>query len=142
MSSSGTITGRNGEFVAGSRVARVTNWAINPTLATSTEWGDSDTEGYTARAAGRKDATFTAEGKFETTNEVYDLFRPGDTVEAILWMNNTLYYYFECALCLDFNLTVDIDTEEVVGWTSNWGADGKYYYPGESGAPSATYPDP
>jgi len=29
---------------------------------------------------------------------------------------------------------VNIDTEEVIGWTSEWGADGKFYYPGESEA--------
>lgn len=132
--STNTLTGRNGKFVCdGNLVARVTQWAVNPTMATSSEWGDSDSGGYTQRAAGRKDATFTAEGKFASDDAVYSLFGPGDNLECVLWMNNTsLFWDFPCALCTDFNLTVNIDTEEVIGWTSEWGADGIYYPPGTS----------
>lgn len=140
--SEGTITGRNGKFVVEtSLVARCTTWDVNPTLATTNEWGDSDSEGFTARSAGRKDATFNAEGKYEDTDEVFDLFQPEDSSIAVLWLDATsLYWDFPAALCTDFNLTVNIDSEEVVGWTSSWGADGKYYYPGESGATSRTLP--
>lgn len=134
MASTNTLTGRNGKFVVdGNLVARTTQWAVNPTLASSTEWGDSDSAGYTNRAAGRRDATFSAEGKYDTSDEVWDLFDPGDILEAVLWLNNTtLYWDFPCAMCSDFNLTVNIDTEEVIGWTSEWGADGIYYKPGAS----------
>ncbi len=141
MATATVITGRNGEFVFdGTRIARTKKWTINPKLATSSEWGDSDTKGYTARAAGRRDATFDAEGAFDTDTEQYDTFVPGDCSTAILWMDTSRYYYFLSALCLDFSITVDMDTEEVVGWTSNWGADGIYYAPGAAGTPSATYP--
>ena len=142
MSSLNTLTGRTGKFqVASSLVARTTQWAVNPTLATKSEWGDSACDGFTARAAGRKDATFTSEGKYDTTDEVYDLFMPEDIAAAVLWMNNTtLYWDFPRALCDDFNMTVDVDTEEVIGWTSGWGADGVFYHPGESGATSRTLP--
>ena len=116
-------------------VARTTQWAVNPTLATSSEWGDSDSAGFTNRAAGRKDATFTAEGKYDTTNEVYDLFQPEDVVIAVLWLNAALYWDFPRALNNDFNLVVNVDTEEVIGWTSAWGADGVFWFPGEPGAP-------
>jgi len=141
MATATVITGRNGEFVFdGARVARVKKWTLNPKLATSSEWGDSDTEGYTARAAGRRDATFDAEGVYDVDTPQYNAFVPGDCAIAILWMSTTLYYYFPSALCLDFSITVDMDTEEVVGWTSNWGADGIYYPPGAQGTTSATYP--
>lgn len=121
-------------------VARTTKWDVNPKLANKSEWGDSDSEGFTNRAAGRKDCTFTSEGKFDTDDEQYDLFQEGDILIAVLWMNAALYWYFERALCDDFKLSVNIDTEEVIGWTSAWGADGKYYRPGASGAPAATLP--
>lgn len=136
------ITGRNGKFVVGTTlVARLTQWTVNPALASSSEWGDSDTAGYTARLAGRRDATFDAEGKYDTGNEVYDLFQPGDKAIAVLWMNNsTLYWDFPCALCTSFSLTIDVDTEEVVGWSSSWGADGIFYFPGQSGATSRSLP--
>ncbi len=142
MASTNTITGRNGKFVVGSSlVARTTQWAVNPTLATSNEWGDSDSAGFTNRSAGRKDATFTTEGKYDTTDEVFDLFQPEDIAIAVLWLDATsLYWDFPLALCTDFNLTVNIDSEEVEGWTSSWGADGVYYFPGEAGATVRTLP--
>lgn len=131
--SANTITGVDGEHVVGStRVARLMQWAVNPTLATSEEWGDSDTAGYSAFAPGRKTATFTTEGKFDTSSEVYNIFDIGDNSISVLWMNNTLYWDFPCSVCNDFNLTVNVDTQEVVGWTSAWNADGIFYKPGAS----------
>lgn len=136
MSSLNTLTGRKGKFVVGDSVApiaRTTNWAVNPTQATNSEWGDSDSAGFTNRAAGRKDNTFTAEGKYDSTSEVFDLFQPEDIAMSSLWMSGDvadLYWHFPRALNTDFNLTVDIDSEEVIGWTSAWGADGIFYKPG------------
>jgi len=142
MSSENTLTGRNGKFVvATTLVARTTQWSVSNKLASSSSWGDSDSAGYTNRAAGRRDATFSAEGKFDTTSEVFDLFVPGDITAAVLWMDATaLYWDFPRAMCEDFNLSVNIDTEEVEGWTSSWGADGIFYYPGQSGATVRTLP--
>ena len=110
-------------------------------MDTSTEWGDSDGAGYTLVAAGRKGASFTAEGKFDTAVEVFNLFQPGDKVIAVLWLNTTtLYWDFPCALCTDFSLSVNVDTQEVIGWTSSWKADGIFYYPGEVGATARAVP--
>lgn len=115
-------------------------WNITKTTG-ATEWGDSDSNGFTNRAAGRKDATYTANGKYDTTNEVYDLFQPEDIAQCALWMDATsLYWAFPRALNTEFNIAVNIDTEEVIGWNSNWGADGVFYYPGEASAPTYTLP--
>ncbi len=139
MSSVNTLTGRNGKFFASQRVvgalvaiARTTQWAVNPTLATSTEWGDSDSAGFTNRAAGRKDCTFTAEGKYDNTSEVWDTFQPEDIVAAQLYTVTDAtnpFWDFPRALCTDFNLTVNIDTEEVLAWTASFGADGIFSNP-------------
>ncbi len=127
MSSSNTLTGRGGTFsVDNTSIARITQWGANPTLASSSEWGDSDSGGFTNRAAGRKDCTFTAEGKYDSTQELYTLFEPEDIVLAILGTTGTPGFNFPRALCSDFNITVNVDTEEVIGWSSNWGADGTY----------------
>lgn len=136
MSSLNTLTGRNGKFVVvAALVARCTQWAVTRTLAGGSEWGDSDGAGFTNRASGRKDGTFTAEGKYDTTDQVFDLFQPGDIATATLWLDAvSLYWDFPRALNNDFQLTVDVDTEEVIGWTSAWGADGAFTYPGEPGA--------
>lgn len=141
-SSEGTLTGLDGEFVVDDhRVSRSKKWTVNASLATKAEWGDSDTEGYTARAPGRKDGTFDAEGVYEETDEVWELFEPGDNAKVTLWLDNvSLYYHFPRALCLDFQIVVDMDSQEVIGWTSSWGADGKYYRPGAEGAPALSLP--
>ncbi|KKN88375.1 hypothetical protein LCGC14_0249380 [marine sediment metagenome] len=141
MTSENTVTGRLGKHVVGTTlVARITNWAVNRTLASTSEWGDSDSGGFTNRAAGRKDGTFTTEGKFDTDSKVFDLFQPEDIAIGTLWLNTTLYWDFPRALNNDFALTVDVDTEEVIGWTSGWGADGVFHYPGEAGAAARVLP--
>jgi len=142
MSSANTLTGRNAKFqVAAVLVARTTAWAVTRNLANVSTWGDSDSAGYTNRAAGRRDATFTAEGKYDSSDEVWDLFQPEDIAIAVLWLDNSsLYWDFPRAMNTDFGLAVNIDTEEVIGWTSSWGADGPFYFPGQSGATSRTLP--
>jgi len=142
MTSVNTLTGRNGKFQVGdSLVARTTQWSVARSLANTSEWGDSDSGGYTNRAPGRRDCTFDSEGKYDTEDEVWDLFQPEDYADATLWLNNTsLYWQFPRALCMDFNLTVNIDTEEVIGWTSSWGSDGIFYRPGQDSAPEKTLP--
>lgn len=141
MSSENTLTGRLGKFVVGTALAaRTTQWQVNPKLASTSEWGDSDSGGYTNRAAGRRDATFTAEGKYDTSDEVFDLFEESDIAIAVLWMNATLYWDFPRALCDNFDMMINVDTEEVIGWTSSWGADGIFYRPGQSGATVRTIP--
>jgi len=132
MSSLTALTGRLGKFsIGGVDVARATSWAVNPKLANKSEWGDSDSAGYTNRAAGRRDCTFSAEGKFDTGAAfvIYDIFQPEDVVAAKLHLNDDLFWDFPRALCDDFKLTVNIDTEEVIGWTSEWGADGVFTAP-------------
>jgi len=153
MTAIGTVTGRHGKFeVDDNLVARTTQWAVNHTQATTSEWGDSDSAGYTNRAHGRRDATFTAEGKFDVNEYAFSLFSIGnDYVRATLWMgaaidvvgqpldgkspNAALTWSFPRAMCMDFNLTVDMDTEEVIGWTASFGSDGIYYAPGATGHP-------
>lgn len=136
MSSLNTLTGRNGTIGIGNlAIARITQWAVNPTLATSSEWGDSDSGGYTNRATGRRDATFTCEGKYDSADEVFDVIAEGDVIDAALWLSDAvsgLYWDFPRALCTDFNLTVNVDSEEIIGWTSSFGTDGQYYRPGET----------
>lgn len=143
MTSENTLTGRNGVFQwGGTTIARTTQWSVNPTLATSNEWGDSDSSGYTNRSAGRRDCTFTTEGKYDSTSEVFDLFQPEDIAAAVLWLARTasLYWDFPRALCSDFNLVVNVDTEEVIGWTASHGADGIFYRPEQSGATPNSVP--
>jgi len=134
MSSENTLTGRNGHHsVGGTNVARSTDWDVTKTLVGGSEWGDSDSEGFTNVSPGRKKATFNSNGKYDTTSEVYDLFQPEDIAASILYLNaSTLYWSFPRAMCNNFTMAVNMDTEEVIGWGSSWTADGVFYFPGES----------
>jgi len=143
MSSATSSTGRYGDLYAGTaqagtagaaKVARTTQWTVSQKPASTSEWGDSSSGGYTNRAPGRRDCTFTAEGKFDTTSNQWEIFQGGDYCAAILYSNVDLdmtdAWFFPRAVCMDFGLTVNIDTEEVIGWTSSWGSDGTFTPPG------------
>lgn len=139
-SSTTARTGELGKAVAdGTLIARITQWSFNPTSAESA-WGDSDSGGYTNRVGGRKDGTGSLTGKFDTTNKVYDLFMPGDNIKLVLWETAADYWVMECCLISGFSVSYNQDTKEVVEWSADFGADGKFYYPGEAGAPVETLP--
>lgn len=144
MSSATTTTGRHGKLWAGAagasltananQVKRTTQWSVSQKPAAVMEWGDSDGGGFTNRAPGRRDATWTAEGKFDLTTQQWDVFQGGDYCAAELYVNSqdysSLKYAFSRSVCTEFGLVVNIDTEEVVAWTSGWGNDGTFTTPG------------
>ncbi len=133
-------TGNAGKVeVDGVAIARITNWELTWVVG-ETAWGDSDSQGYTNRVAGRKDATGKFTGKFDNDDKVYDLFDIGDTVELVLWENTTSYWAFPCALISSFSISYNLDTKEAVEWNADFGADNIFYRPGQSGAPAHSYP--
>ena len=141
-SSDTVLTGNAGKVeVDDTELSRITQWEITTTTEESA-FGDSDSAGYTNRVPGRKDATGSFGGKFDNDQEPYDLFVAGDVVEVVLWQSATPanYWHFPCALIQNFNLSVNMDTKEAVDWSADFGADGIYYRPGQSGAPAESYP--
>ena len=133
-------TGTLGKVVVGSTlISRVKNWSINVVVGESA-FGDSDSDGFTIRAAARKDLTGSMVGVFDTGNQIYDLLMPGDIVQLVLWETLTAYWTLTRALIQGFDLTYDIDSKEAVEWTASFGVDGQYYYPGEASAPSHVLP--
>lgn len=123
-------------------ILRLKNWSINPVVSESV-WGDSDSAGFTNRARAREDCTGSMTGVIDTSLEIWDMFEQGDIiVPLVLWQSNVPpdYWYFGRALITSFNLTMDMDTKEVMEWSADFGSDGRFYYPGESGAPSAVIP--
>ena len=143
-SSETALTGQFGAItVADENVARTTKWSIKSKLAHTSEWGDSDSQGHTNRAPGRHDRTNSIAGKYDTDVEQYNVFDAGDIVSEKLYpsLNNPdqedLFWYFPRALCSDFSMDVDMDSEEVIGWTSEFGEDGPSFRPGESPAEGA-----
>lgn len=136
------ITGRNGDAVCESTLlARMTEWNITCTSG-ETAWRDSDSAGYTQRLSTFLDATGSIAGKYDSGSEFWDTFWIGDKPELILWQSDTAgdYFAFPCVLITSVAYVVNMDTQEVIGWTANFGADGIFYFPGQAGAPSETKP--
>lgn len=134
------VMGDVGEVEVGSQaIARLTQWSFNPT-ANLSEWGDSDSQGYTNVRPARKAGTGSIEGKMDSGDEFYDLFSEGDEPELTLWATTALYWNIPCGVISGYTVTIDTDSKEVVGWSADFSASGIFYYPGHASAPSKTYP--
>ena len=130
------ITGTDGVAVVNSDVIfRLKNWSINPTSGESV-WGDSDSAGYTVRQKARLEATASMTGILDTNGPIYDVFQAGDVHDIVLWQSRSSHdhWWFPSALITSFNLTSDVDTKEVMEWTCDFGADGKFWRPGSGTA--------
>jgi hypothetical protein len=140
MSGVSAVSGVLGKAVIDSDlIARLTSWSVNRQSGESA-WGDSDSGGFTNRKRGRRDATGSIAGKLDEDDYQYNVFDDGDIVTLVLWENATRYWVFPSALIQNFQLEFNPDTQDVVGWTADFGADGIYYKPGQSGAPVHTLP--
>ena len=142
MSGTTALTGTLGKVVVGGvLVTRLTSWRLSTSVG-ETAWGDSESGGYTNRKASRGDATGSIAAKFETTKKPYAILLAGDVVTLALWNTPTQgdYWAFPSVLIQSFEYEVSPDSKEVIGWNSNFGADGIFYAPGASGAPTYTLP--
>lgn len=138
--SSTAISGRLGKAVIDDTLTyRLTQWTFNPSTSESA-WGDSNSEGYTVRARARMDGTGSVTAKLDTARYVYSMFMPGDIGKLVLWQDATLYWVMTRVLFSNLTLTFDQDSQEVVEWSCDFGCDGPYYYPGQTGATVETLP--
>ena len=139
--SSGAVCGSDGVVAVGTtRVARLTQWSFTP-AASSSEWGDSDSAGFTNVKNARKSGSGSLTGKLEATQKAHqDLFMPGDIVKLVLWESANEYWYIGRAHIGSYAITFDQDTKEVVEWSVDFAADGQYYRPGEAGQPTEAFP--
>lgn len=133
-------TGHLGKaVVGGTLVYRLTQWSFTPSTSDSA-WGDSDSGGFTVRAAARKDGSGSISGKFDENRKPYSLFMPGDIVKLVLWESATDYWVLTRVLINNLALGFSPDSKEVVDWSADFSCDGAYYYPGQSGASVETLP--
>src|SRR5688572_4204252 len=116
--------------VDGVPIARTTEWEATEEVEV-TEWGDSDSEGYTNAAPGRRKMSGSMTGKFDDDDPVYDLMAVGDYVALVLWENTTSYWACPCVLITSFNIVYNKDTKEPVEWTADFTSDNVYYRPGQ-----------
>ena len=143
------LSGVDGKVVINNKIiSRVKQWTLNNTWAESA-WGDSGSGGYTFRKRARNDATGTVVGVMDdgANNRIYAEIASaatdfvGRSVTISLWEKHGdagRGWWFPCALIQSFDITLDMDTKEVVEYTLSWGADGIFYRPAQSnGAPEA-----
>lgn len=131
------ISGKNGsvETTSGSgggdgAQAEITGWTFN-TTSNNPSWASSTNPGYKKRVAGVKDATGTINGKYNAANAIFDTLAPGVTATLTLKLDSGNYYTVP-AIIDDFNLEVDMDNGDVVGWTANFSSNGAWANPGDS----------
>lgn len=141
-----TQTARSGlhaqAVVAGSRIARMTQWSLTDTVS-ETAWGDSDNGEFTVRKKARRECSGDLQGKYDTDEPPNRTFNAGDCVALVLWedVNDAdAYWYITEALIQSYAVTFNQDSKEVVGWTANWASSGRFYPPYASNAPSASAP--
>jgi hypothetical protein len=134
MSGKTARSGEGGKAVVGTTlVARITTITVN-TATTTSDWGDSDSGSFENTKPARRNANGNMTGMLDTVDPVYDLFDVGDVVEVQFWEDGNaetpaVYWHLECVVITSFDLTIDPNTKEVVGWTANWKADGRWYTP-------------
>ena len=123
------------------KVARATRWTFKQEPSETVTWADSDTGGYTTTVAGARRIKATTSGKFDNENSQWSLFKGGDRVDLWLALDSRApvphpgYWasrgygsiVLTGALCLNFQLDVSINSEEVVGWTAEWENCGPFF---------------
>lgn len=130
------ISGKNGsvETTSGSgggdgAQAEITGWTFN-TTSNNPSWASSTNPGYKKRVAGVKDGNGTISGKYDSSNTLFDTLEPGVTVTLTLKINATgSNYYVVPAIIDEFNIEVDMDNGDVVGWTANFSTNGEWSEP-------------
>lgn len=146
MSNDNTITGVGGRLMKGDTgsleiVARIQTWSIDPSVGDNA-WGDSDGAGFTLRRAGRKDMTGSVTGKYDTSSKIFHPtnFREGTELDLALFAAAGTYWYVPVVITSGPAFEIDVDTEDVVGWSFDFGSTGRFYLPGEAGIPVVSLP--
>lgn len=108
--------------------AEITGWTLN-TSSNNPSWASSTNPGYKKRVAGVKDCNGSISGKYNSDNVLFDSLLPGVSVTLTLKLSGSAGFYAVPALIDDFNLEVDMDNGDVVGWTANFSGNGAWTVP-------------
>lgn len=108
----------------GSKIAEITTWTFT-TTSNNSAWASSTDPGYKKRVGGVRDCSGTVNGKFNGDIEQYNDLEAGSSVTLTLKIN-TANYYAVPAIIDEFNIEVDMDNGEVVGWSMNFSGNGAW----------------
>jgi hypothetical protein len=121
------ICGKEGSVVIGAtELPEITMWSFNPTITTQS-YASNKTNGFKRKVCGSKDATGSLEGKWDRTDPITDHFTEGSTVTLLLHLDTTRKITVP-ALITGMTIEVNIDDNEIEGWTADFEADGEWTY--------------
>lgn len=129
-------------------VVRSVSWSVNENPNVQ-EWGDNNSGKYTNRRVTRLSATGSVAGKLDCDKNINIHSHSASnqklselSAELILWEANAgnCYWAFPCVVITSSTHEADMETNEITTWAFDFGSDGEYFRPGESGAPSKDYP--
>lgn len=130
------ISGKDGDVkIASTSVSEVGAWTFNP-KANTVKYASNKTGGYKRAVAGVKDATGTANCKFDPATLPTASLAEGTGVTLLLYLNATLYYSVPSVID-DLRYNVDIDGGEIVSFDVNFSSNGAWTNP----TASMTLPD-
>ena len=118
------ISGIGGSVDSGSELAEITTWTFT-TTSNNPAWASSTNPGYKKRVGGVRDCSGTVNGKFNGALTDYDALEAGSSVTLTLKLNDT-HYYTVPAFVDEFNVEVDMDNGDVVGWSLNFSGNGAW----------------
>ena len=107
--------------------AEITGWTFN-TTSNNPSWASSTSPGFKKRVAGVKDGSGSISGKYNSANAIFDTLEVGVTVTLTLKVNATNFYAVP-AIIDSFNIEVDMDNGDVVGWTADFSTNGEWTEP-------------
>lgn len=117
------ISGKDGDvIIQGTQVCEVTKWTYKET-ANNPTYASNCSRGGKKRRAGTTDSSGTIEGKWNPGRPVYGdgagQLRAGREVRLFLYLDQ--YQYIDVRAVFDtWSLDVDIDSGDIIGWTSDW----------------------
>jgi len=121
------ISGIKGKVSVGGDLAEITGWTFNPT-SNNPSWASVTNDGYKTRVAGAKDGTGSCQGKYDPGNSVITTLGVGKKVTMLLYIDDTRSYSVP-AIIDSFEIEVDADDGEAVGWSCDFSTRGKWTDP-------------
>lgn len=119
------ISGQGGDFtVGGQSIKEVKKWSLN-TMIVIHAYSSNKTGGFKRKVTGIKDGKGSIEGVWDPAAPLPSQMEVGQTLAAAALTKAGQQYTYN-ALFADNKVSVDIDTGDIIGWTSDYEVDGAW----------------
>lgn len=121
------ICGKSGDVKVGAdSLPEITKWSFKPSVAVQ-EYASNKSNGFKRKVCGVKSGSGSIEGKWNINDPITDHFVEGDYVTLLLHLDSTRLVTVT-ALIKSFDLEVDINDNQIEGWSAEFDADGEWTY--------------